>query len=72
MRSVLQAIHDARSRGNDRSGVTAEYLERRRENSVLGSYEIDELGDTSLQGYGAFGVTGGRLRFERTLDDGSD
>jgi branched-chain amino acid transport system substrate-binding protein len=72
MRSVLQSIRDAGSEGNDRTAVISAYLDRRPRSSVLGRYVIDRLGDTSVEAYGAFRAAGGRLRFERRLDGGSD
>ena len=35
--------------------------------SVLGTYSIDENGDTSLTDYGAYRVEGGELIFDQTI-----
>ena len=36
--------------------------------SVLGTYDIDENGDTTLTDYGAYRIRGGELRFNRTIE----
>jgi branched-chain amino acid transport system substrate-binding protein len=38
--------------------------------SVLGTYSIDENGDTTLTTYGVYGIAGGELAFERSVDSG--
>ena len=35
--------------------------------SVLGTYSIDENGDTTLTDYGVYSVTGGELKFDETI-----
>ena len=35
--------------------------------SVLGTYSIDENGDTSLTDYGVYNVDGGELMFDKTV-----
>jgi branched-chain amino acid transport system substrate-binding protein len=35
--------------------------------SVLGTYDIDENGDTTITDYGAYRIRGGGLRFNRTI-----
>ena len=35
--------------------------------SVLGTYSIDENGDTTLTDYGAYGVENGELKFDQTI-----
>jgi len=34
---------------------------------VLGTYSIDENGDTTLTDYGAYGVENGELKFDQTI-----
>ena len=36
-------------------------------NSVLGTYSIDENGDTSLTDYGLYSVEGGELTFDKVI-----
>jgi branched-chain amino acid transport system substrate-binding protein len=68
MRGVLDAIRRAGSGGNDRQAVVSAYFESAPQDSVLGPYEIDALGDTSAAEIGGFRVQSGRLMFERALD----
>ncbi len=35
--------------------------------SVLGTYSIDENGDTTLTDYGAYKIAGGELVFDQTV-----
>ena len=70
MRSVLQAIADAGTRSGDRKVVIAKYFDGRRRDSVLGSYEIGRQGDTTLDEYGLYGVSGHELTLEATLRGG--
>jgi len=71
MRSVLQAVRDAGSEGNDRSAIIDAFMAPKRANTVLGDYSIDRFGDTSTHAIGAYSVTGGHIRYDRTLDGGS-
>jgi branched-chain amino acid transport system substrate-binding protein len=74
MRSVLDAIRRAELRADGpltRRGVVHEYFRTDLRDSVLGRYAIDASGDTSMRRWGAFGVAGGELRFERALDSAS-
>jgi branched-chain amino acid transport system substrate-binding protein len=54
--------------GNTREGALAAFFATRDRASVLGTYSIDENGDTTLADYGGYRVTrGGRLRFHERL-----
>jgi branched-chain amino acid transport system substrate-binding protein len=35
--------------------------------SVLGTYSIDENGDTSLTDYGIYSIDNGELKFDKTI-----
>jgi branched-chain amino acid transport system substrate-binding protein len=67
MNAVIQAIHRAGSKGNDRKRVIDEFFRLRRANSVLGPYSIDRNGDTSLTTFAGYRVRGGKLVFDRVL-----
>jgi branched-chain amino acid transport system substrate-binding protein len=68
MRSVLQAVADADRAGNERRAVIDAFFALRNRESVLGTYSIDDNGDTTLTDYGGHRVSGGRLRFDKLLD----
>ncbi|HMJ03394.1 MAG TPA: hypothetical protein VK506_10660, partial [Conexibacter sp.] len=71
MRSVLAAVERAAKATPDglvtRAAVVREYFRTQPRASVLGPYAIDAVGDTSLRGWGAFGVADDGLRFLRPL-----
>jgi branched-chain amino acid transport system substrate-binding protein len=64
---ALQAIRMAGAKGNDKRSVVEEFFKIRGRRSVLGRYSIDPGGDTTLTGYAAYRVAGGKLVFERLL-----
>jgi branched-chain amino acid transport system substrate-binding protein len=68
MSAVLAAIARAGKHGNDRGDVIDQMLKTRGRSSVLGTYSIDEDGDTSIKTYGSYRVRDGRLVFLRVLD----
>lgn len=55
------------SRPAERSKVVAAIFGARERRSVLGTFRIKRDGDTTLREYGAFRVTGGRLRLWQTI-----
>lgn len=67
MSATLQAIRDAGSRGNDRKAVVDAFFGIRDRESVLGTYSIDEHGDTTLKTYGGERVEGGKLVFDKVI-----
>jgi branched-chain amino acid transport system substrate-binding protein len=71
MRGVLAAIRRAESERTDglvtRRDVVRAYFRTAPRDGVLGAYAIDAAGDTSLDGWGAYRVVGGSLRFAGTL-----
>ncbi|HYZ99121.1 MAG TPA: branched-chain amino acid ABC transporter substrate-binding protein, partial [Acidimicrobiales bacterium] len=54
----------------DRESVRQALFETSDRESVLGTYSIDENGDTTLTTYGVYGIAGGELAFERSVDSG--
>jgi branched-chain amino acid transport system substrate-binding protein len=68
MSAVLAAIRRAGKDGNNRGDVIDEMLKTRARSSVLGTYSIDQDGDTSIKSYGSYRVRDGRLVFLRVLD----
>jgi branched-chain amino acid transport system substrate-binding protein len=68
MKAVLRAIEDAGELGNDRAEVIAAFLGLQDRESVLGTYDIDDNGDTTLDTYGAYRVRAGRLEFDQVVE----
>jgi branched-chain amino acid transport system substrate-binding protein len=68
MAGVLAAIERAGDKGNNRGKVIDQMFETRNRNSVLGTYSVNEDGDTSIKAYGSYRVKDGRLVFLRVLD----
>jgi branched-chain amino acid transport system substrate-binding protein len=65
MRLALDAIE--RSGTGDKADVLAALFETKDRSSVLGTYSIDENGDTTLTDYGVYTVKGGELEFDQTI-----
>ena len=65
MRLALDAI--ARSETGDKADILAALFDTRDRESVLGTYSIDENGDTTLSDYGVYRVKDGELEFDRTI-----
>jgi branched-chain amino acid transport system substrate-binding protein len=65
MNLVLDSIEEAGS--NDRQAVIDAIFDTQDRESVLGTYSIDENGDTSLTDYGVYKIEGGELAFDRTI-----
>jgi len=66
MSVVLEAIKRAGAKGNDRAAVVKSFFETKGRDSVLGKYDIDENGDTTLSDYGG-DVEGGKLVFDKVI-----
>ncbi|MGH2743088.1 MAG: branched-chain amino acid ABC transporter substrate-binding protein, partial [Thermoleophilaceae bacterium] len=60
-RLVIDAIRQAGNRGNERTAVVEQLFRTRGRESVLGTYDIDENGDTTLTAYGAYRIRDGQL-----------
>jgi len=67
MALVLDAIERAGEDGNDRQAVMDALFDTQGRESVLGTYDIDENGDTTLTDYGIYSIEGGELTFDRTI-----
>jgi branched-chain amino acid transport system substrate-binding protein len=70
MSLLLTAIARATGDGTrpaERSAVTRELFGTRDRDSVLGTYSIDRLGDTSLDHWGVYRIRDGRLVFDEAL-----
>ena len=65
MQLVLDALERAGT--SDRQAVVDAIFETKGRESVLGTYDIDENGDTTLTDYGVYSVEGGELTFDRTI-----
>jgi branched-chain amino acid transport system substrate-binding protein len=70
MNLMIDAIARTTDHGNrpaERSKVVAAIFGARERHSVLGTFRILRDGDTTLRDYGAFRVTGGRLRLWQAI-----
>jgi branched-chain amino acid transport system substrate-binding protein len=67
MSVVLNAIKAAGDKGNDRAEVVKAFFNTKGRDSVLGKYDIDENGDTTLSDYGGNRVTDGKLVFDTVI-----
>ncbi len=65
MRLALDAIE--RSKTGQKADVLKALFETKDRASVLGTYSIDEFGDTSLTDYGVYSIDGGELTFDSTI-----
>jgi branched-chain amino acid transport system substrate-binding protein len=64
MRLALDAIE--RGSGN-KEDIVAALFDTKDRQSVLGTYSIDENGDTTLTDYGIYSIKGGELTFDETI-----
>ena len=70
MSVVLDAIANAEGAGTDAAGrqaVVDAFFATEGRTSVLGTYDIDDHGDTTLPDYGGFRVEDGELVFDRVI-----
>jgi branched-chain amino acid transport system substrate-binding protein len=67
MKVALLAIQNAGDKGNDRQAVIDAFFNIKDRDSVLGTYSIDENGDTTLSDYGANRVENGELTFDKVI-----
>ena len=67
MSITLEAIKNAGDKGNDRQAVVDELFKIKGRESVLGTYDIDENGDTTLSDYGGNRIEGGKLTFDKVI-----
>ena len=65
MSLALDAIK--RSGDGSRENILKAIFATKDRSSVLGTYSIDENGDTTLTDYGVYSVSGGELKFDQTI-----
>jgi branched-chain amino acid transport system substrate-binding protein len=65
MRLALDAIE--RSKTGKKEDILKAIFDTKDRQSVLGTYSIDENGDTSLTDYGVYSIEGGDLKFDETI-----
>jgi branched-chain amino acid transport system substrate-binding protein len=65
MNLALDAIE--RSGDGSKENVIKALFDTKDRESVLGTYSIDENGDTTLTDYGLYTVSGGELQFDKTI-----
>jgi branched-chain amino acid transport system substrate-binding protein len=65
MRLALDAIE--RSGTGNKEDIVKALFETKDRSSVLGTYSIDENGDTTLTDYGVYTIDGGELTFDSTI-----
>jgi len=65
MRLALDAIE--RSGTGEKADIVKALFDTKDRDSVLGTYSIDENGDTTLTDYGVYTVDGGELKFDSTI-----
>jgi branched-chain amino acid transport system substrate-binding protein len=66
--AVLASIRAAADKGNDRNAVIDAFHKIRDRRSVLGTYSIDRVGDTSLSRFAGNKVRGSRLVLDKVLE----
>jgi branched-chain amino acid transport system substrate-binding protein len=67
MSLVLDAIERAGAEGNDRGRVLEELYNTENRKSVIGTYSIDDTGDSSITDYGAYKIEDGTLTYYKTI-----
>jgi branched-chain amino acid transport system substrate-binding protein len=65
MRLALDAIQ--RSGTGEKADIISALFDTKDRQSVLGTYSIDENGDTTLTDYGVYTIEGGELVFDQTI-----
>jgi branched-chain amino acid transport system substrate-binding protein len=67
MKLVLDTCAELGSECTDRQAMIDALHQVRDRESVLGTYSIDENGDTTLTDYGVYSIDGGELQFDETI-----
>ena len=67
MAVVLDSIQRAGDQGDDRDAVVDAFFDTQDRDSVLGTYSIDEVGDTTLGRLAGYRLADGRPRFQTAL-----
>ena len=68
MSLALATLKAAGDKANDREEVRKELFANTKDrDSVLGTYDIDENGDTTLTDYGLYDIKDGKLTFDKAI-----
>jgi branched-chain amino acid transport system substrate-binding protein len=68
MKLALDTLEAVGDKANDRKAVAEQLVGKTKDrNSVLGTYSIDENGDTTLTDYGLYTIKGGELEFNKVI-----
>jgi branched-chain amino acid transport system substrate-binding protein len=67
MRLVLDTCEQLGSDCTDNQAMIDALFNTKGRESVLGTYDIDENGDTTLTDYGVYTIKGGELQFDQTI-----
>jgi branched-chain amino acid transport system substrate-binding protein len=67
MRLVLDTCEQLGADCTDRQAMIDALFNTKGRESVLGTYDIDENGDTTLTDYGVYKIEGGELAFDQTI-----
>jgi branched-chain amino acid transport system substrate-binding protein len=67
MSLALDAINRAGDKGNDRQAVIDQLFATKDRQSVLGTYSIDQNGDTTTTDYGLYKIDNGQLSFDQVI-----
>ena len=68
MKLALDTLEAVGDKANDREAVRKQLLENTKgRDSVLGKYDIDENGDTTLTDYGLYTIEDGQLTFSKVI-----
>jgi branched-chain amino acid transport system substrate-binding protein len=68
MNAILLAIETAGEQGDDRAAVVDSFFTIKDRQSVLGTYSIDQFGDTTLKSYGGNRVKDGVIVFDKIIE----
>jgi branched-chain amino acid transport system substrate-binding protein len=67
MRLFLDTCEQLGPDCTDKAAVIEALFNTKGRESVLGTYDIDENGDTTLTDYGVYTIEGGELQFDQTI-----
>jgi branched-chain amino acid transport system substrate-binding protein len=67
MRLFLDTCEQLAAECTDKQAVIDALFQTKGRESVLGTYDIDENGDTTLTDYGVYTIEGGELQFDQTI-----
>ena len=68
MKLALDTLEAVGDKANDRKAVAEQLVGKTKgRNSVLGTYDIDENGDTTLTDYGLYTIDNGKLTFSKVV-----